>query len=678
MSHESPFRSCLFPLLDALGWKGDREAISEYLSGAEAPADLAEFRNVMAALRFGSATGRRKLDAIADADLPCLALVGGQPACLIAREGPTILSYLGAEGVYRAIPARGSGTVVAFRPMGEGLDSILSSRPDWLWILYGRFKAQLGSALSISVVLGALSLLYPVLIAMIFSQMGIDGSSRTIWKLGLGVAAFLAADSGFRSFRSAILGYTSLRSGKILGDELFRRLLSFQASYTEAASAEAQVRRIKDLGTVADFVGGSALAALFDLPFVAVMIVWLVSVGGSVALVPALGLAAFLATSLVAYPAMKRVQAAASARKAERMDTIASIVAGSEDIAAACMRKAWMGRFTVASAKAAEAGYDEAAGSSLISVISGFFVSAGGLATLYAGVDAVLDKRMATSALVASMLLVWRVLGVARSTFTILSQVDALGSSLRQLQRFMALPQETGTGAFTVPAHPPEGDLEFQDVSFRYGPEGYPALYAASFKAERGKVTLVSGRQGAGKTTALKLALGLYRPQVGRVMIGPFNIRQSDPIQLRRAIAYAPETPMLLRGRLLDFVRGSTGASMARIEGLATGIGLVDALAELGLNLDGEVPEGFEELHPDAARLASILRALVKDSPIYLFDEQSFFRPEAYRPRFERVLRNLAESGAVVVAVDEEGGAGWADASVVLDGGYVVRGGVRR
>ncbi len=668
------YRACLFPLLEALGWQGDRDSLSEYLSNDASPADLDEFRNTMAALRFDSVSHQERLSELSAGDLPCLYIdVEGRPFCLLAQEGESLLCFDGNAGIYRLLEAEGSGTIVSLNPLEDGADSILASRPDWLWLLLGRFKALFAASLGLSVILGSLSILYPILIALIFSQMGIQGNTGSLWMLGIGALLFLVADSGFRSLRSGLLGYASQRSGKILGDELFRRLVSFQLSFTEQASTEAQVRRIKDLRTVAAFIGGSALAAIFDLPFVVIMIIWLVSVGGSVALVPALGLLAFIITSLVAYPVMKRMQADASLRKSERMDQAASIVTCIEDIATSGMKSAWADKFAKASGKAASALYTESAGSAAIGSISGFFVSAGGLATLYVGVSAVLSGRMAASALVAAMMLVWRVLGVARSTFVILGQIDSLGASLRQLQRFMALPQEITTTPFTLPTRPPEGDLEFQDVSFRYGTEGYPALYTLSFKAKSGKVTVLAGRQGAGKTTVIKLTLGLYKPQVGRVMIGPFNIRQSDPSQLRRTIAYAPETPMMLRGSILNYIRGSSGQSIQKVSQLAQELGLLEALKEVGLPLEAEIPADFEDSWPDAARLTSICRACVKASTLYLFDEQEFRHPERYQVRFEQMLRKLANSGAVVLMLQTAPHAPWADEILELDGGKLVQ-----
>ncbi len=668
-------RACLFPLLEALGWQGDRGALEEYLGGPREPSGVGEFRNAMAALRFGSRSAALHLDEVVEASMPCLFIKdGGEAFCLFNRRGDEFFAYDGVAERYVSLPVSPArGRAVSFSPLGDDAESVLASRPDWLWVIGKRFKAHLGAALGISLALGLLSLLYPLLIATLYSQMTIRGNEDAVLKLGAGAAIFIVADSGFRYLRSVLLGYTSLRSGTIIGGELFRRLLSFQSSFTEAASSEAQIRRIKDLRTVADFIAGSALAAIFDLPFVVIMIVWLVSVGGSVALVPTLGLLVFIVACLAVYPAMKRAQGSAATVRAERMDLAASMIEGAEDIAAAGMGGDWRERFLALSSRAAAAGYSESSSSAGIAALSGLFVSAGGLATLYAGTHAVLDGKMPASALVAAMMLVWRVLGIARSTFVVLSQIDALGGSLRQLRRFMSLPQETRPTAFIVPSRAPEGDLQFKDVSFRYGPEGYPTLYSVTFTAAAGKVTALAGNQGSGKTTALKLAMGLYRPQAGRILIGPFNIQQADSAQLRRALSYAPQKPALLRGRLRDFIRGSSGADDDGIEEAAEALGLAAALREAGLSLDAELGADLDSFPTDTARLALICRACLRRSSLYLFDEQPFIFAECYQAGFTAMLRKLADGGAVVlVATQTAPGRGVADLVASLDSGRLV------
>lgn len=675
MTHDiSPWSRCLFPLLDALGWKGDRSVLIDDFGSIENIADLNDFRNALADLRFDSRADRIRLDLIDERLLPCLFVSDeGAPCCLLKRQEEGFFTFDGESGSFKNLAlSRDRGTAVYFHPLAEEADTIFASRSDWLVLVAGRFKKNIITAFAFSLALGVISLLYPILIAALYGQMTIRGNESKILVLGLGVVAFISAETCFRYLRSVLLGYTSLRSGKILSEEIFRRLLAFQSSFTESASIEAQVRRVKDLRNIADFVSGQALSALFDLPFIIFMLLWMSKVGGSLALVPSLALIGFGVCSAFLYPVMKRIQAKAIAARAKRMDLASNIILGVEDIVAAGMGCAWLKKFDTASANYALASYSESSAAAALASFSSFFVSAGGLATLYVGVRNVVAGEMQSAALVACMMLVWRVLGIARSVFVILSQIEALSGSVRQLQRFMSLPQETKPVAFTVPQRLPEGDLSFKDVSFRYGPEGYPALYSVSFSAESGKLTVLTGRQGAGKTTLLKLALALYRPQSGRTMLGPFNIQQSDPKVLRRSIAYVSEKPMLIRGNLGDFICGSLDRHDPRVQGILDRLGLNGAMAERGISLQTSVEDLEKVEFDDVRRLAAIARACVRRASLYLLDEQIFHDQARYQAAYIGELRKLAENGVPMIVVsNDQAVISIADRVVRLDAGRV-------
>lgn len=348
------------------------------------------------------------------------------------------------------------------------------------------------------------------------------------------------------------------------------------------------------------------------------------------------------------------------------------IITNVSRVAGSNMSATWGEKFGKASAEGALAGYEEATRGAAISALSGLFVSGGGLATLYFGIESVISGTMRPQALVASMMLVWRVLGIARSAFVVMTQIDSLDSSARQLSKFMSLPQETGTAPFTAPAAVPEGDLRFVDVAFRYGPEGYPALSGINLVAKAGEITALSGRAGSGKTTLVKLALALYRPQIGRVMAGRLNVQQIEPTLMRRTFAYAPAIPVLLPGALREFIRGSSGMRDDDIEDLALRSGLKAILERYGLGLDAQAEDARYPLPQEAVRLASICRALAKRSQFVLLDCVAGDDLDPAMRGIARLLRDAADDGASVL-VTSDGPIGWveADAHAELDSGRI-------
>jgi ABC-type multidrug transport system fused ATPase/permease subunit len=251
------------------------------------------------------------------------------------------------------------------------------------------------------------------------------------------------------------------------------------------------------------------------------------------------------------------------------------------------------------------------------------------------------------------MMLVWRILGSARSLTSVLPQINSLSSSIKQLQKFMTLPQEIQPTAFTVPQRQPEGDFEFKDVSFRYGQEGYPALYMVSFTAQAGKITVLAGHQGSGKSTAVKLALALYRPQAGRVLWGPYTIQQLDPTFLRSSISYAPERPAVVCGSVREYLLSSRTADDESVIQTAERTGLTAELAAHGKTFDSQISECLS-ISSDIDRLLSITRAFSAKTSLYIIDEQIFMDRDTYRPILISEIKRAAAAGAVVIAVSND------------------------
>src|SRR5690606_38120809 len=139
----------------------------------------------------------------------------------------------------------------------------------------------------------------------------------------------------------------------------------------------------------------------------------------------------------------------------------------------------------------------------------------------------------------------------------------------------MNLPVEHPAGKAFVPRAVLNGDIEFRNVAFSYSQSSQPSLNGVSFSARAGEKIGIIGRIGSGKTTLEKLIMGLYQPSSGAVLIDGIDLRQIDPIDLRRAIGQVPQDPVLFYGSLkhnlmigAPFAEVSDMLAAARIAGV--------------------------------------------------------------------------------------------------------------
>ena len=97
-----------------------------------------------------------------------------------------------------------------------------------------------------------------------------------------------------------------------------------------------------------------------------------------------------------------------------------------------------------------------------------------------------------------------------------------------------------------------KGRIEFRNVSFRYPGAPEKTLDGVSFAVEPGEHVALLGPVGSGKSTILRLILGLYPPEEGVVMIDGTDIRQLDPPELRRHMGAALQESVLLTGSIRE------------------------------------------------------------------------------------------------------------------------------
>ena len=98
-------------------------------------------------------------------------------------------------------------------------------------------------------------------------------------------------------------------------------------------------------------------------------------------------------------------------------------------------------------------------------------------------------------------------------------------------------------------AQPVRGEVRFEDVWFRYSPDGPWVLRDVSFTASPGQTIALVGHTGAGKTTIVNLLLRFYDPERGRILIDGVDIRQLSSSDLRSLIGFVQQDLFLFTGR---------------------------------------------------------------------------------------------------------------------------------
>jgi osmoprotectant transport system ATP-binding protein len=161
--------------------------------------------------------------------------------------------------------------------------------------------------------------------------------------------------------------------------------------------------------------------------------------------------------------------------------------------------------------------------------------------------------------------------------------------------------------------------LEMREVRKRYA-TGAVALDGVSLSVDEGRVLVLLGTSGSGKTTALKTINGLVRPDAGEVLVLGRDVRQWDPIALRRRIGYVIQEaglfPHLTVAANVELVPRLLGWAADRREARAR-----ELLALVGLDPSRYGPLQPAQLSGGERQRVGLARALGADPPLLLMDE---------------------------------------------------------
>jgi ATP-binding cassette subfamily B multidrug efflux pump len=215
--------------------------------------------------------------------------------------------------------------------------------------------------------------------------------------------------------------------------------------------------------------------------------------------------------------------------------------------------------------------------------------------------------------------------------------------------------------------------IEFRDVSFRYPGAEEDVLHDISFTAQPGQTTAFIGTTGSGKSTIVSLIPRFYEVTQGGIYLDGIDIRQVMQHDLRAKIGYVPQKSNLFSGtiesNLLYADENANPEDLKLAADIAQASEFINAKPE---GMEAEIAQGGANVSGGQKQRISIARALVKNAPIYIFDD-SFsaldFKTDA---ALRRALKTQTGSSTVFIVTQRIATIKNAEQIIVLDEGKIV------
>jgi len=222
----------------------------------------------------------------------------------------------------------------------------------------------------------------------------------------------------------------------------------------------------------------------------------------------------------------------------------------------------------------------------------------------------------------------------------------------------------------------PSGDIAIsvENLKFAYPTkeESSLALDDVSFDIKQGSRVAFVGGSGSGKSTVLKLLLGLYPPQDGKISVMGTNSTDLSLQSLRHTYSYVPQDSFLFPESILENITGkSTVSDQSRLEKACRDAGILEFIESLPDKFDAKLGESAENVSGGQKQRIALARAFYHDSPIILFDEATSALDPTTEAAILQSFNTLAKDKTVVMVAHRLKTIDFCDTIIVMDSGKV-------
>ncbi|EAW38127.1 peptidase domain-containing ABC transporter [Lyngbya sp. PCC 8106] len=388
-----------------------------------------------------------------------------------------------------------------------------------------------------------------IIIDKVLGQRNID-ALNILGILMLGVALFEALLSALRTY---LFVDTTNRLDVRLSAEVIDHLLRLPLNYFDNRRVGDLVGRIGELANIRSFLTGTALTVVLDAVFSVVYVAMMFYLSVPMAIVALAPLPLFAGIIIINSPIVRRLLRKKAERYADSQSYLVEVLNGIQTVKAQNIelksRWEWQGRY----ARFMSASFNTILTQTASSSISNFLNKLSGLALLWVGAYLVIDNKLTIGALIAFRIIAGNVTGSLLRFVSVWQSFQEVGMSVERLRDVLDSPPEVDSDdRNNIPMPEVNGEVTFEEVSFRFGESGPLQVANVNLEFPAGSFVGIVGLSGSGKSTLMKLLQRLYPPMSGRIKIDGYDITKVEMYSLRRQIGVVLQDTLLFNGTVQD------------------------------------------------------------------------------------------------------------------------------
>ncbi|MDJ0881058.1 MAG: type I secretion system permease/ATPase [Gammaproteobacteria bacterium] len=592
------------------------------------------FSRVAARAGFASRLIRRDLAQISRLLLPCILVLRNGNACILEsldrknKRAKVILPEVGEGEEWLDLDQLEREYIgYAFLLKREYKKEETAHRAlkrdggHWLWGTLAKSKDIFASVVLASILINLFVVATPLFTMNVYDKVVPNDAIETLWVLAIGILVVYVFDTTLRFVRNYMLEIAGKKSDIIMSSILFAHTLNLRMDHWPK-SVGAFASQLRDFESIRNFFTASTLATLVDLPFAVIFLVVIFYIGGPMIVVPLITITILLIYSgLLVKPLKQSVEAtyeATANKNAHMIETLHSIQTIKTLGASNYSQWVW----EESSGTIANKSMRARTLSSSITVVTNLLVQSNTVGLIIFGIYRISELELSLGGLIAIVMLSSRAVAPLGQIATLITSFEQTKTAYNSLNELMQKAVERPEGKIFVRRPEFEGDISFKNVNFSYPEAVKPSLSDVSFNIKAGEHVGIIGKVGSGKTSIIKLIVGLYQANEGSIAIDNIDINQIDPADLRQHIAYLSQEVELIRGSIRDNIAyKDLQINDERLIQAAKTSGVDLFVNKLAQGFDTDVGEHGTLLSGGQRQSIALGRSLLLDEPILILDE---------------------------------------------------------
>ena len=523
-----------------------------------------------------------------------------------------------------------------------------------------------------SVLINLFVLASPFYVRNVYDRVVPNSAFDTLWAFSIGVGLIFFFDLVLKLIRTYFLDVAGRKSDVILSSKIFAHVQALQLEY-RPQSVGSFAKMVSEFESIRDFITSATMSTLVDIPFVIIFLIAIYFFSGNLVVVPLISvLLILIITVVIRRPvdeAISHSYGASTIKNGLLIETLNGLETVKSNRMEGLNQRKWEQNVGEMSYWSNRSRLYSTMGTSA----SGFIQQMTTVALLIVGVYEIANHELSMGGLIAASMLTGRVIAPMAQVAGLIARYGQTKEAYQGIARIMEMPIEREEGKSYLQRENTEGHFQIEAVEFAFPEQTVPIVKSVSLDIPAGSKLAVIGRIGCGKTTLLRLLMGLYSPTGGVIKLDGIDTRQLDPNDLRAMIGCVEQQPTLFSGSIRDNIASGTPyASDDQILKAAEMAGVLEFTATHPEGLNRQTGENGRMLSGGQRQCVALARALLRDPKILIFDEPTSALDQDSERRLIARLARLAPDKTIIVFTQRLAILSLLNSIAVMDDGEVL------